>query len=118
MADDTSLKRKLLEKQMVQNRFVSYEVHMGHFLQCQRYCRFLKLFNPVCIQISKFFTGLTDRLLNPLRACARGEMKRNNMNLTCADHLPLIVWPARLSHSPDLFCSAALIASSFSHNQY
>ena len=31
-------------------------------------------------------------------------------NLTCAD---MIVWPARLSCSPDLFCSAALIASSF-----
>ena len=36
-----------------------------------------------------------------------------NANLTCADCLPMIVWLARLSHSPDLFCSAALIASSF-----
>ena len=26
-----TLNRKLLEKQRVQNRFASYEVHMGHF---------------------------------------------------------------------------------------
>ena len=36
-----------------------------------------------------------------------------NANLTCADRLPMIIWLARLSHSPDLFCSAGLIASSF-----
>ena len=58
----TTLTRKLLEKQRVQNHFASYVVHIGHFLlQCQRYCQFLKSFNPVYIQISKFFTGLTDR---------------------------------------------------------
>ena len=27
----TTLNRKLLEKQRVQNRFASYEVHIGHF---------------------------------------------------------------------------------------
>ena len=59
----TMLNRKLLEKQRVQNCFASYEVHIGHFfLQRQRYSQFLKSFNPVYIQISKIFTGLTDRL--------------------------------------------------------
>ena len=37
--------------------------------------------------------------------------------LTCADDFPMIGWPTRLSRSPDLSCSAALITSSFlSHN--
>ena len=55
--------RKLLEKQSVKNHFAFYEVNIGHFfLQCQCYCQFLKSFNPVYIQISNFFTGLTDRL--------------------------------------------------------
>ena len=43
-------------------------------------------------------------------------------NLACADHLPMIVWPAKLyTHKPDTFCSAALIASdldSMSHSHY
>ena len=39
--------------------------------------------------------------------------KPNIENLICEYHLPMIVWPARLSCSPELFCSAALIASSF-----
>ena len=43
--------------------------HRSHFLQCQCYCQFWKLSNPVYIQISNFFTGQTDwdgqnRLLN------------------------------------------------------
>ena len=29
----------------------------------------------------------------------------NDENLACADYLPMIVWPARLSHKSDLFCS-------------
>ena len=47
----TMLNRKLLEKQRVQNHFASYEVHIARSLclQCQRYCQFLKLFNPVYI---------------------------------------------------------------------
>ena len=73
----TTLNRKLLEKQRLQNRFASYEVHIGHlFLQYQCCCQFWKSFNPVYIQILKFFTGRTDgrtdrqtdrknRLLNP-----------------------------------------------------
>ena len=48
----TTLNRELLEKQRVQNRFASDEVHIGYFiLQCQCYCQFWKLFNPVYIQI-------------------------------------------------------------------
>jgi len=43
-----TLNRKLLGKQRLQNHFASYEEHIGHFfLQCQHYCQFLKLFNPV-----------------------------------------------------------------------
>ena len=45
----TTLNRKLLEKQRVQNHFASDEVHF--FLQCQCYCQFWKSFKPVCIQI-------------------------------------------------------------------
>ena len=58
------LNRKLLEKPRVQNRFASYEVHIGRFFYNANasYCQFWKLFNPVYIQISKFFTGQTDRL--------------------------------------------------------
>ena len=39
--------------------------------------------------------------------------KRNDPNLAFADYLPIIVWPAKLyiSHKPDTFCFAALIAS-------
>ena len=48
----TTFNRKLLERQRVKNRFASYDVHIGH--------QFWKSFNPVYIQISKFF--LTDRL--------------------------------------------------------
>ena len=48
----TTLKRKLLEKQRVQNRFASYEKYIGHFfLQCQCYCQFWKSFNLVYIWI-------------------------------------------------------------------
>ena len=43
----TMFNRKLLEKQRAQNRFASYEVHIGH-------CQFWKSFNSVYIQISKF----------------------------------------------------------------
>ena len=39
--------------------------------------------------------------------------KCNDENLACADYLPTIVWPVRQSCSSDLFCSAALITSSF-----
>ena len=39
--------------------------------------------------------------------------KCNDENLACADYLPMVVWPARQSCSSDLFCSAALITSSF-----
>ena len=78
----TTFNRKLLEKQRIQNHFASYEKHISHFfLQCQCYCQFWKSFNPDYIQISKIFTGLTDRLtdrlthdktdcLKPLCACA------------------------------------------------
>ena len=79
MADEM-LNRKLLEKQRVQNRSASYEVHIGHFfLQCQCYCQFWKSFNPVYIQISKFFTGQTDwqmdktNCLTPSRMRTRGN---------------------------------------------
>ena len=47
----TTLKRKLLEKQRVQNCFASYEKYIGHFLQCQCYCQYsdLKIFHwTVC----------------------------------------------------------------------
>ena len=49
----TTLNRKLLEKQGVQNRFASYEVQLDKSLisQCQCYCQFWKLFNSVYIQI-------------------------------------------------------------------
>jgi len=80
----TTLNRKLLEKQRV-DRTALVPMRYTHrslfFLQCQRYCQFLKLFNPVNSQISKFFTGLTDWLTDwqtdktdclTLRACARG----------------------------------------------
>ena len=35
----------------------------------------------------------------------RSVRKCNDGNLACADYLPMIVWPARLSHKLDLFCS-------------
>ena len=41
----TTFNRKLLEKQREQNRFDSYEVHIGHFfLQYQCYTQFWKSF--------------------------------------------------------------------------
>ena len=36
--------------------------HRSLFLQCQCYCQFWKSFNTVYIQVSKIFTGQTDRL--------------------------------------------------------
>ena len=62
----TTLNRKLLEMQRVQKRFASNEVHIGpFFLQSQYYCQLWKLFKPVYIQISKFFTDWqTDKLTN------------------------------------------------------
>jgi len=41
---------QLLEKQRVENRFGSYEVHIDHFLR-QSYYQFWKSFNPVYLQI-------------------------------------------------------------------
>ena len=56
----TTFNRKLLEKQRVENRF---EVHIGHFFYNVKFYRqFLKSLKPVYVQISKFFTGQTDRL--------------------------------------------------------
>ena len=53
------LNRKLLEKQRVQNYFVSHEVHIGYF--CYNVNATVSFGNhAVYIQISKFFTRLTD----------------------------------------------------------
>ena len=48
---------KSLEKQRVQNRFASYEVHIGHFFTMSMLLSVLEI-----VQISKFFTGQTHRL--------------------------------------------------------
>ena len=73
-------------KWQMMTTFNRNEVHISHFfLQCQCYCQFWKSFNPDYIQISKIFTGLTDRLtdrlthdktdcLKPLCACAQGVL--------------------------------------------
>ena len=59
------LNRKLLEKQRVQNRSASYEVHIGHFfLQCQCYCQFWRSFNPAYIK-NFHRTNWQNQLLNP-----------------------------------------------------
>ena len=58
----TTFNRVLLEKQTVKNRFASYEVHTGHFFSYNVNAT-VSFGNRVIlpIQISKFFTGLTDR---------------------------------------------------------
>ena len=77
------LNRKLLEKQRVQNCFASYEVHIGHFFfQYQCYCQLWKSFNPVYIQISKYFTGLTDRLTDRLQTSQLSLTDRLTERLT------------------------------------
>ena len=56
----TTLYWKLFKKQRVQNRFASYEVHTGHFFTMSMLLSVLEIVNLVNIQISKFFTGLTN----------------------------------------------------------
>ena len=62
----TTLKRKLLEKQRVQNCFASYEKYIGHFF-------FYNVNATVNIQIGKFFTGLfvgfVTQLCSPSNVC-------------------------------------------------
>ena len=50
--------RKLLEKQRVQNRFASYEVHIGHFFYNVNAT--VSFENCLTLSISKFFTKQTD----------------------------------------------------------
>ena len=70
----TTLNRKLLEKQRVQNRFASYEVHIGHFHYNVNAA--VSFGNRLTLSIFRFqnvFTGQTDRRTKPaLRACTRG----------------------------------------------
>ena len=81
------LNRKLLEKQRVQNRFASYEVHIGHFffsisMLLSALVNPWKSFNPVYIQISKYFTGLTDRLTDRLQTSQLSLTDRLTERLT------------------------------------
>ena len=70
----TTLNRKLLEKQRVQNRFASYEVHIGHFYyNVNAAVSFGNRLTLSIFRFQNFFIGQTDRRTKPtLRACARG----------------------------------------------
>ena len=68
----TTLNRKLLEKQRVQNRFDSYEVHIGHFFyNVNATVSFGNCLNLSTLRFKKFSPDLqTEQLLNPFaHAC-------------------------------------------------
>ena len=54
-----------------------------------------------------------DHVLKAMQLHIHSINEWNDPNLACEDYLPMIVWPAKLyiSHKPDTFRSAALIAS-------
>ena len=58
----TTFNRKLLEKQRVQNRFASYEVHIGHFFY--NINATVSFGNHLNLSIFRFQKFLLDRLTN------------------------------------------------------
>ena len=70
----TTLKRKLLEKQRVQNRFASYEKYIGGHFFFYNVNATVSFGNHLTLSIFKFFTGLfvgfVTQLCTPSNVCA------------------------------------------------
>ena len=63
----TTLNRKLLEKQRMQNHFASYEARIGHFFyNINATVSFGNRLALSIFRFLKFFTGLTDRQTKPI----------------------------------------------------
>jgi len=66
MEDDHDIKKETAGKaEGTELLCFLWGTHRSLSLQHQCYCQFWKSFNPVYIQISKFFTGQTDRRTKP-----------------------------------------------------